>query len=378
MGERRKIVYSFLLWRLLLFLLIFVAPFFFTLQTILLGAKPMVIKAHPLLWVHGNFDGEHYISIAQKGYQLAEQAFFPLYPHLIDSLSPLFIANYTLSGLVISNISFFLALILLIKLIRLDFSPRTSFLVLFLLLVFPTSFFFGAVYSESLFFLLLISSFYLARTNRWWLAGIVGSLATATRFVGIFIFPSLLAELWLQNKFQDLKDLKKIIPKIFPILIVPAGLLFYMKFLDQSTGDPLIFFHSLPAYGNFRSEKIVLLYQVFWRYLKMIFTVTRNDHIYWTILLEAVTGLLFLFTSIMSFKITRLSYAVFNLAAYLVPTLTGSFVSLPRYVLICFPSFIVIAYLLGKWPKVQKIYFFISTISLIYFWMKFTQGYWVG
>ena len=112
-----------------------------------------------------NFDGLHYIFIARDGYAQYEQAFFPLYPLLIKFLTPLFFNNQLLTGLIISNVSFFLGLILFYKYLKLissdlptvalakagsiRFNPILSILFL---LAFPTSFFFGAVYTEGLFF----------------------------------------------------------------------------------------------------------------------------------------------------------------------------------------------------------------------------------
>ena len=75
---------------------------------------------------------------------------------------------------------------------------------------------------------------------------------------------------------------------------------------------------------------------------------------------------------------SRLSLAIFNLLAYLVPTFSGSFTSLPRYVLVCFPSFVVIAVILKNHPRLRFAVYLTSVISLAYFWMKFSQGYWVG
>jgi len=65
-----------------------------------------------------NFDGVYYIRIAIQGYSQYEQAFFPLYPMLIKILSPIFANNHLLAGLVISNVSFLLGLIVFIKYLK--------------------------------------------------------------------------------------------------------------------------------------------------------------------------------------------------------------------------------------------------------------------
>ena len=60
--------------------------------------------------------------------------------------------------------------------------------VLFLAVA-PTSLFFGAVYSESLFLLLTVATFLAAERGRFWQAGAVGGLALLTRSAGVALVP---------------------------------------------------------------------------------------------------------------------------------------------------------------------------------------------
>ena len=46
--------------------------------------------SNPTFWGWANFDGEHYLSIANIGYKGLEQAFFPIYPILINFFSKAF------------------------------------------------------------------------------------------------------------------------------------------------------------------------------------------------------------------------------------------------------------------------------------------------
>jgi hypothetical protein len=73
------------------------------------------------------------------------------------------------------------------------------------------------------------------------------------------------------------------------------------------------------------------------------------------------------------------AYLVFAWGAYVLPTLTGNFSSMPRYILVCFPLFIYVSLLLEKKPRAWR--FFYLTISLIFLIINlalFTQGYWVA
>jgi Gpi18-like mannosyltransferase len=370
---------AFFLWRFFLLTVILVSSAFISLNTAYLAVDPSEYEKNHLFWAHANFDGNHYINISQSGYGFAEEAFFPLYPTLMQKLSEISGYHVSLTGLFISNVSFFLSLIFLYKLMKLDYSDQLAKLTILLLLIFPASFYFSAIYSESLFFMLVILTFYSARTNKWWLAGITGALVTYCRFVGIFIFPALLAEILIQSRDKKGKlPIRAMLLKSIPLVLVPFGLVYFMMYLQETTGDPLAFFHVQKYYGQFRSEKIILLYQVLWRYLKMLLTVEIRNPIYMNIVLESVVGILFGVTSIVSLRKVRFSYSIFNLLAYLVPTFTGSFVSLPRYVLVCFPSFIVLAQLLEKRPTLLKLFGTISILALYVFWARFSQGMWVG
>lgn len=358
------ILVVFLIWRVFLELIVWVGKYFLPEKTGYLG---------PTVWV--NFDGIHYLWIAQNGYGLYQQAFFPLYPFLIRWFSS-FTHDFVFSGLLISHLAFLAALFFLYKLLILDYSPKFAKKVIIFLLIFPTSFYFASLYTESLFLFLAIASFYFARTKRWFLAGILGGLASAVRVVGIFLFPALLVEWWEQNKIENLK-LK--IKNLAFISLVPLGLIYYMRYLALRWGDPLLFLHVQERFGAERTGgKIVLLYQVFWRYLKMILT-TKADPLYFVVWLEFLVAAGFLGLLIYGyFQKVRLSWLVFGALSYILPTLTGTFSSLPRYVLVVFPGFIALGIFLEKYRNLKIVYQAVSFILLIISLIFFSRGYWLA
>jgi len=320
------------------------------------------------------FDGMHFLTIAARGYQGFQQAFFPFYPYLIRFFSKFIFHNYYVSGLFISNLSILIALFLLYKLIRLDFSEKCAQTAIIFLLIFPTAFFFGSVYTESLFLALVVGSFYAARKKQWLLAGLLGGFASATRLVGIFLFPALLVE-WWQYKQQSKKQR---ILNLCWVFLSTGGLLFYMWYLKRTMGDPLYFVHVQSMFGaNRTGGKLILLYQVFWRYLKMILT-TKMNVLYFTVWLELLTSIMFLLLSIFTYYKMRLSYFVFMILAYLTPTLTGTFLSMPRFMLVLFPGFIILAIFSEKHSWFKIIYPVVSGILLVISTILFIRGYFVA
>lgn len=380
---RREFIFIlglFLLWRLVLIIVLLISLNFVPQgsKDRFLGGGPANYQLAPSLFSWANFDGEHYLSIAIFGYRQLEQAFFPVYPMFISFLATPFSYDFfsslmfsTLIGLVISNTALLIALVLLFELVSLDFSKKIAYFTLIFLLVFPTSFYLGAVYSEAIFLLLAVAVFYAARKQKWWLAGILGGLASATRVFGILLLPALIIEAWQQK-----------MPKrqFVWLLLISAGLLGYMGYQWVSVGDPIAFYRLQELVGEQHQSGIILYPQVMFRYIKMLLTVDILNPIYQTVFLEFVTGIIFMFLPIYGyFKKIRLSYIFFAFVGFLTPTIQGSFSSLPRYILVFFPSFMAMAILSNSWPKWLRL-----TVTLFFLcWLSietalFLRGYWVS
>lgn len=376
----KKIFYLWLGWRISLFIFALIGLVLLPLQSIhYLGGSIDNYSTNPLFWGWANFDGDYYLKIAVHGYQSLTHSFFPLYPLFAKYLATPFgseVSTIVIAGLIISNLSFLISLFIFWKLVRIDYSEKIAFWSLISLLVFPISFYFGAMYTESLFLLLALSAFYAARKKIWFLAGFLGMLASATRVIGILLLPALIVE-W----FQGVKNRKKqsSIFGLLSLLLIPVGLVLYILFLQKTTGNPLAFYNELGAFGEQRSGQLVPLYQVFWRYIKMLATTTMSDPIYLTVSMEAVAGFFVPVLLLWGYiKKMRISYLLFGALAYMLPTLTGSFSSMPRYVLVIFPLFILLGIFLSEKPKLRLSLFIASIILLTIETMLFIRGYWVA
>lgn len=371
---------AFLLWRVVLIVVMILALEFVPLgqKDRFLGGGPINFYLSPELFSWANFDGEHYLSIAIFGYKGLEQAFFPVYPILISFFSKPFHADLlsafissTIVGLLISNISFLLSLFILWKLVKLDYQNKIASLAIITLLVFPTSFYFGSLYNESLFLLLSLSSFYFARKGNWFFASLFGAISSATRIFGVLLLPAFLIEAYQQ---------KTKLSKIFWIFLIPLGLGVYMIYQYITVGDPLAFYRLQKIVGEQHQSGFTLLPQVYFRYFKMLTTVEVSNPIYQTILLEAITGVLFFTLPIIGyFKKVRLSYIFYSMVGFLSPTIQGSFSSVPRYIIVFFPSFLVLALILIKSSNILRflvllLFFAILTLETI----LFLRGYWVA
>lgn len=339
--EYKSVLCLFIFWRLALLLvglfslsfLTFRASFPYIDETLIASGLPQFI------WHWGNFDGVHYLTIAQQGYHGLinnEQVFFPLYPVLIKLLYFL-TQNYLLSGLIISNLSIFLAAIILRKI------SKSLWPVIFLF-TFPTAFFFGAVYTEALFLLLVLLAF---SKNK-----LFGFLAGLTRLTGFFT-------------------------GIFGAL----GVSLYMLYLKIDFGNPLLFLFNQGGFQNARASSFTSLIpppQVIFRYLKILILSDPGNIAYWISLLE-VSAFLFGIIVLTWLTVKRkvpASWLIFSWLALLVPSFSGTFSSLPRYLLTIFPIFIGLGLLKSR--SLKLVITLVFVILQVILTVLFVRGYFVA
>lgn len=280
-----------------------------------------------------HFDGIHYLRLIHKGYDdTGSQAFFPLYPLLIKLLTfgyfdPLSVGLFLNSTLIITT------LFLVIK--NIAKSARTKFLLLFL--SFPTSFYLLTNYTESFFIFLLVSFFVLLKNKHYFAASIVAGIASGTRLVGAFLFISLLIEL--------VKSRKLFLYSVFLTVVSVSGLLGFMYYLFIRFGDPLMFIHVQTLFSNGRSGgEIILLPQVLFRYLKILVLNSPTTFAYYRSLFELLTFSLSLVALYVYRRKIHPSSLIFSLCAIILPSLSGTLSSYPRYLLAVVPLFIAISH----------------------------------
>lgn len=375
-----KIIKIFLIWRIGLILISILAVRLIPLgyKNDFMGGGKSLYSQFPQFFGWANFDGEHYLAIASFGYRSLEQVFFPLYPKLIwllssswnlDPTSKIFLL--TAVGLIISNLSLLLSLILLYSLVRIDYPQKIAWWTILLMLIFPTSFFFGAVYSESIFLLFSVCCFYFYKKGNFFWSGLFGAFASATRVFGILIFFALILDAWYKRySFK----------KIFWLGLIPVGLILYMVYLWVSVHDPLAFFHLQPLVGEQRQSGFILLPQVFFRYIKMTLTTPSQNPIFQTIIFEFFTGVLFLgFIIYGFFKKIPVAYLVYLILGYFSTTFQGSLSSTPRYALVLFPAFLIYSIIFNKLISWQRIFLIIfSALWLVLETALFIRVYWIA
>src|SRR3954452_15225641 len=142
------------------------------------------------------WDSVWYLAIAGDGYgQGGRPAFFPAYPLLVRA-GGWVLGSRLVAGVLISVACFVVALAVLHELTRLELGAGAARWTVIALAASPMSFFFSAVYSESLFLAASAGSLLSARRGRWWWAGALGGVAAATRSAGVVLLVPLVLFAW--------------------------------------------------------------------------------------------------------------------------------------------------------------------------------------
>ena len=299
------------------------------------------------------YDSGHFEGIAWNGYRPAPGgrsniAFFPVYPLMMRAVARLFgrqHATFYIAGIAVSWTCFVLAMVALYYLARLDLPPPRAERAVLLTMIFPFSFFYGVVYSESTFLLFAILAFYFFRTRRWILGGVCGAVATATRVPGILLIVPLAWLAW-QHAGPDRRDR---VAAALGLVLAAGGFGAYCLYVYQLTGDPLEWVATLQRWGYYPggspwATPIGLVRRLVtepYRYLT-----TERMAVYDT--LYGVTGIVFAVSIPFVWRRFGAAYGLFMLLNLWLPFSSGALEGIGRYCSVLFPWFIWLASLRSR------------------------------
>jgi mannosyltransferase PIG-V len=190
------------------------------------------------------WDGRWYRTVAENGYLLepgrqSDPAFFPLFPLLMRGLHVIGL-GYVTAGIVISNLTFLVALFLFEALTRELLGAATARRATALLAVFPLAFVFSLGYPESLVLTLMMGAALAAYRGRWSITAAALAAATLTRPETLFLSLPLLPLAWRARSGVALGA----------ILAPFAALGSFAFYLWRTLGDPLAWTHAERAWGR--------------------------------------------------------------------------------------------------------------------------------
>ncbi|HNX50330.1 MAG TPA: mannosyltransferase family protein [Thermoanaerobaculaceae bacterium] len=319
------------------------------------------------------FDGVWYLSIVRAGYEdSASKAtnivFFPLYPLLVRTVAATGMDAAT-AGLVLSNLFLVVGVLLLARLMDLELGVGPARRAAVYLLVFPTSFFFSAVYTESLFLMLTVAAFLAARRGRWWLAGLAGGLAAATRLPGVALVVPLAFEYLQQARFR----VRRVHLDGLALAVIPVGLVAFAWYCASSFGDPLAFLHNQMLWRG-RPTRAVPGLGLLIGVAKAVLRPDPSIHPFPLSLVYVAAAVLAVGCIVLSFFVLRPAYGIWGLVVLSISTSHGRIDSLPRYVLALLPMFAVLG-LVGHRRGAHWVIVSVSVCLLAVFTVMFANGY---
>ncbi len=278
-------------------------------------------------------DCSWYLGIADNGYTVASYTdpqphnwvFFPLYPLLERSLAPL-LGNSFRAGVLLSNLAFLASLFVLHRLaIESGYLEEEASRAIWFLAIFPTSYFFLAPLTESIFLLTISSSFLLVRRGKSLAGALLFSLSSATRPVGLIAFPAFALALWEQTQALTLKN-------CVALALAPLGGVIYSLYLWSLTGSAFVFITNQAFWGRAK----LTMPQLFEQLLSYPFELMHP----WNFTLLNVAALVLGATiSCRLFLQRRYSWCALVVLPLLAALLTGSVLSMCRFTMVLFPIF---------------------------------------
>lgn len=216
--------------------------------------KPLTFSEFLGAWTR--WDSPHYIDVARYGYRGAIEdgkhlflVFYPLLPWLLRLLH-IVIDDYRLCGILLSVACYAVGSLYFYKLTEREFGKKAAENATLMLGVFPFSFFFGAVLTESLFLAISAAFLYYLRDHKWPWVALLGFFACLTKVQGVLLAPAVAAEiLYAEHFLEKLKERewKAIFKKIFlpgllcATMLLGLGIYLYINWLVE--GDPFRFLY---------------------------------------------------------------------------------------------------------------------------------------
>lgn len=318
------------------------------------------------------YDTVGYLDIALWGYYEGNENYFfpegnyqwwPAFPMLLKlwpstSTMPLF-------GFIISNLFFIFAIIILFKLFSEKFNDKIASVALSVLVFFPTSYFFSAVYTESMFLFFCALSMYMCHKKQWFWASVFGSVCALTRIYGGVLFIYLLYNYYKTRRFN-------INHKILYIFLIPLSFLTFCFHLYIITGNPLkILDHSQTnRHITFPFYNIIIG-------IKNIFISESIRDIGYSIFNMSIY-LVLLILLVILFKISKEMFIYSGLIMFTL-IISNDLQAIARYALSVFPVFLAVPYILSKLKRTTAIfaylsYFIVSSIFLFVLTIWHTRG----
>jgi hypothetical protein len=314
------------------------------------------------------WDAAHYLILSRDGYIAGSHscAFYPLWPIAIRAASHLTFGSVLLAGLLLANGLSLAALWFFYRVVARAYGQSIGGKSLILLLAFPGALFFAFPYTESLYLLLVMAFFWELESERYFWPCVLGFLMPLTKAIGVFIVIPWAWHLWQKRK-----------PLAYWLLLATpvVGYVSYFALMWANTGNAFEGFDAQKAYPYSPS-------------IKNMFNVAGFSDAF--VHFASLDGMMdsaldrgfFVLLLVLLPFVYRLNktWFFYALPVGIVPALTSYFMSYRRYIMICFPVFVVLALFFDKTNRRWAFWYYVILLAALQFWVatRFVNFYWAG
>ena len=342
----RKVIYLFILTKIFV-IAIAVSVQFFVPADITHTQK---ISDNVFLNPFAQYDSTAYLDIAKNGYNgefangVGNYHWYPLYPLLIRVFS---FIGFDLAAFLIANIASIFAVVMLYLLVKDELGKRNAYRTAFYTLLFPTAYYFTMMYTESLFLLLSLCTFYFAKRENFLAAGVFGFFTSLTRIQGILLFVPI-AIIYLRSVGFDYRkfsvsNIKKIRTNSLSLLLIPIGFLTFMLYDLVAFGDAFIQLKSASVFGRHLTPPWEGFLQAINAMINDTTLINLSYHIYNLFITISFIGLIYV-----CWKKLKPEYTAYYLLTMIILLLGPNLFGMSRYMLIVFPAFMALSTIENK------------------------------
>ena len=190
-------------------------------------------------------NGYGYLVTAADGRHLSDYAFFPVFPFLERQLHEIFRLSYIYSGVAISAVASIVAAAGIYSIGVKITSQRVALYLVIGWALLPIAIVQSIAYSESLFTALSVWALYFTLKKNWFAAGVLASLAGATRPTGIAVIAAVVITAMLHFR-RHRRDQGALLA----VFLAPLGLVGYIYWVSRQLSGGASYFTVTQGWGN--------------------------------------------------------------------------------------------------------------------------------
>ena len=330
------------------------------------------------------WDSGWYVNLAEAGYweppnqvgQETNHAFFPLYPGLIRLVVQTTGIETSHAGNLVSAVAFLGALLLFASWTKRHYGEARVVPAVLVLLLFPTSFFFAAVYTEALLLALSLSAVEAFERRRLALGALTGLLAGLTRISGLVLAPYLALVAFRAERDAGSPRARVLGAAALAAASPLAGFGLFCLYFWKRFRDPLLFVTAQHNWSG-QAKSIFDGPALIWHAVIEDIQRGRIVEAAPARTLEGLYLLLFVVLAAVLVRQRRHAEALYVFLTVAIVFTSGTLESAGRYVLPAFPAFAVLASIQARRDLFRTLLVLAGLAQVVYVW-AFVHWYWAG